>query len=92
MKVPKIPLIGYSGLLFIIGFIVGVVVNKLLDQMGAEALGAEAFAGFKWLDIVNIGLPLGLLFVMKKFRAFFVGWVVGALGTTIIDTVTEAMK
>ena len=90
-KVPRIPLIGYSGLLFIIGFIVGVVVNKLLEQMGTEQLGGEIFSGFKWLDLVNIGLPLGLLFVLKKFRAFFIGWAVGAVGTTIIDTVRGAM-
>lgn len=92
LKVPKIPIVGYSGLLFIIGFIVGVVVNKLLEQMGSEQLGGEIISGFKWLDLVNIGIPLALLFFLKKFRGFFVGWAVGAVGTTIIDTITEAMK
>ena len=92
MKGVKVPVIGFSGLLFIIGFIIGVAVNKLLDTAGIEGLGTEIFAGFKWLDLVNIGIPVALLIWFKKYRPLFVGWIVGSIGTTLIDTVTSAME
>lgn len=84
-KPPNIPLIGFRGLLFIIGFIIGVAVNKFLDSQ--EALSGEVFSGLKWLDIVNIGIPLALMVFVKKWKSLFIGWLLGALGTTIIDTV-----
>lgn len=91
MKVPKIPLIGYTGLLFIIGFIVGVVIRKVIERQKFEGLEEKIVEGWYYLDLVNIGLPLILIFVIKKFRAFFIGWAIGGVATTIIDAVGQAM-
>ena len=91
MKVPKIPLIGYTGLLFIIGFIFGVIIRKVIEKQDIEGLQEQIVEGWYYLDLVNIGLPLVLIFVIKKFRAFFIGWAVGGVGSTLIDAVGRVM-
>ena len=92
MKVPRVPLIGWTGLLFIIGFIFGVIVRKIIEKQDIEGLAKPINEGFLYMDLVNVGLPLVLIFVLKKFRAFFIGWAIGGVATTLTDAVTKAME
>ena len=92
VKIPKgIPLIGKTGLLFIFGVIIGVIVDKLLERQAGEETGAflrqQLFQGFHLDDLIALLIPIGLLVFIKRFRPFFVGWFCGALATELYEYV-----
>ena len=78
----RIPVIGKSGLLAIVGCIFGVVVDRLLENVATADnawLRTQIFEGFHLDDLIGLIIPLILLMAVRRFRAFFVGWFVGAL-------------
>ena len=90
VKIPKgIPLVGKTGLLFIIGVVFGAIFDKLLNylsrQEGGEFLRQSLFEGFHVDDLVGLAIPLGLLVLIKRFRPFFVGWFCGQLATELYE-------
>lgn len=84
-RVPSIPLIGKSGLLAIVGFLIGVFSNNIFEKYVADATGRkQLWNGFYVHDLLMIVLPLVLMAVVKRFRAFFLGWFLGALATEVV--------
>ena len=90
MKIPKgIPLVGKTGLIFILGVIWGVIVDKLLQRVAQQETGAflkqSLFQGFHLDDLIGLLIPMGLLFLIKRFRPFFIGWFCGQLATELYE-------
>lgn len=84
----RIPVIGKNGLLAIFGCIVGVVVDKVLENIATldhAWLRTEIYEGFHLDDLIGLIIPLILLIAFKKFRAFFVGWFVGQLACELYE-------
>jgi len=81
-----IPIIGTMGLKFILGAIVGVVFHRLIALVsqkwareGNAILETSIVGGFKYCDLIVLGLPLVLIVVVRRFKAFFIGWFVSIL-------------
>ena len=91
MELPKIPLLGSTGLLAIVGFVVGVFLDKVLAKMAEtnEWLSGQVAEGVLYADLINMGLPLVLLVLIKKFRPLFIGWFLGAIASNVIDFVAQ---
>ena len=90
----RIPIIGKSGLLAIIGCIFGVIIDKLLRDYALKPENKWArqpvIAGVVNVDdCIGLALPLVLLVVVRRYRAFFVGWLAGALATVVYERVKK---
>lgn len=90
IPVPKgIPLFGRTGLIFILGVIWGVIVDKLLQNFalseGGGFLRQTLYQGFKLDDLIGLLIPIGLLVFIKRFKPFFVGWFCGQLATELYE-------
>ena len=90
VKIPKgIPLIGKTGLIFILGVVVGVLVDKLLENFALSKAGGflrqTLYQGFKLDDLIGLLIPIGLLVFIKRFKPFFVGWFFGQLATELYE-------
>ena len=85
----RIPVIGKSGLLAIIGCIVGVLMDRLLQSQANTNpwLATPLVEGFHLDNLIGLGIPLILLVLIRKGRAFFIGWFVGALAIELYEVV-----
>ena len=88
-KVRAIPIIGKNGLMAIIGCIVGVFAHclgrKQVDTI--PELTKSIYKHFIAWDVVSLAIPLTLLALIGKYRAFFIGWFVGILGFELVENV-----
>ena len=88
-KVRAIPIIGRNGLVAIIGAIVGLVFHKFLTMQSTEypmlAKQLITDTAFRVKDVINLLLPLLLLVVVRRYRAFFIGWFVGAVSMEVYE-------
>ena len=82
-RLAGIPIIGKNGLMAIIGAIVGLLFHKFLTMQSKEYTWLEKQliinTAFRVKDVINLVLPLMLLVVVRRYRAFFIGWFVGAV-------------
>ena len=87
--VSRIPIIGRSGLLAIVGAIVGVFFHKFLCIQGKDYPWLEKQliiqTAFRVRDVINLMLPLVLLVVVRRYRTFFIGWFVGAVSMEVYE-------
>ena len=85
----RIPLIGRNGLVAIIGAIVGLLFHKFLTLQSKEYAWLEkqliTNTAFRIRDVINLMLPLLLLGVIRRYRAFFIGWFVGAVSMEVYE-------
>jgi len=81
----KVPLVGRTGLMFVVGAIIGVVFDWFLASAAEKQpmLATPIYGEFHVDDLIALAVPLVLLFVIKRFRVFFIGMFVGALACEV---------
>jgi len=85
-KVRGIPLIGKQGLLALLGAVFGIVFSKAIwDKYGVVGQGMKIAEGFYVNELVEMIIPLVLLFVFKRFKAFFIGWFIGVVVAEVYE-------
>lgn len=91
-KKATVPLVGKQGILAILGAIVGVLLDKFLEDQAnttIPALATPIWEGFHVDDLIGLVVPLLLLVVTKRLRAFWIGMFCGALAHEVYEIATK---